>query len=121
MITDTAPTPRGKADGTGIHGVDRSPDGELLATLWRHRAAGAVVTRNGHTAQIRAFLAAHGAPPELPVVHVPKGESKLAAVRRGLRDEELALLVDDSVAELTDAALAAMPTVHRVLFVRTLL
>ena len=23
----------GKADGTGIHGVDRSPDGELLATV----------------------------------------------------------------------------------------
>ena len=34
---------------------------------------------------------------------------------------QVALLVDDSIAELTEPSLAALATVHRVLFVRALI
>jgi hypothetical protein len=64
---------------------------------------------------------AHGAPPELEIVHVKKGEAKGTQLREGLREGELALLVDDSIAELAHPSVALRPDVHRVLFVRAVL
>ena len=50
-----------------------------------------------------------------------KGEAKGTQLREGLRDGELALLVDDSVAELAHPTVALRTDVHRVLFVRAVL
>ena len=100
----------------GKHGCDD----ELLALLWERRGA-CFLTRNGHTDAIRAFLAAHGAPPELEVRHVPRGQPKGEALRRGLAEGAAALLVDDSIAELIHPSVADAPNVHRVLFVRVIM
>ena len=80
-----------------------------------------MLTRNGHAAAIRDFLDAHGAPPGLEIRHAAKGQPKGDLLRLGLREEEVALLVDDSIAELVHPSVAEHPAVHRVLFVRALL
>ncbi len=54
-------------------------------------------------------------------MHVKKGEAKGTQLREGLRDGELALLVDDSVTELAHPTVALRTDVHRVLFVRAVL
>ena len=109
-----------RSGGRPVHGT-HGCDEELLALLWAWRGAGLILTRNSHTEAIRAFLAAHGAPPELEIRHVQKGEPKGAALRAGLRVGEAALLVDDSITELVHPSAAEAPEVHRVLFVRALL
>ena len=96
-------------------------DEELLALMWERRGACIILTRNSHTEAIRAFLHAHGAPPEIQICHVKKGVPKGGALRAGMRADELAILVDDSIAELTHPSVADAPTVYRVLFVRALL
>jgi hypothetical protein len=109
-----------RSGGRPVHGT-HGCDEELLALLWAWRGACLILTRNSHTEAIRAFLAAHGAPPELEIRHVQKGEPKGAALRAGLRAGEAALLVDDSITELVHPSAAEAPEVHRVLFVRALL
>ena len=118
-------------------------DEELLALLWRYADVCEIVTRNQHTEAIRAFLDANGAPPAaaLPIRTVRRGQSKADYVLAGLDDEacadshaagddersqhaprpRAAVMVDDSVAELAEARVAADARVHRVLFVRALL
>jgi len=101
----------------GKHGCDE----DLLALLWERRGACLILTRNGHTAAIRAFLAAHGAPPDVEIRHAKKGQPKGELLREGMREGDVALLVDDSIAELVHPSAAEHPAVHRVLFVRGLL
>ena len=104
-------------------------DEELCALLWQYDGLCEIVTRNGHTAAIRAFLASNGAPEDIPIRTVRKGQSKADFILAGLEAEDsggkgeqsVVLFVDDSVAELVDPRLTADPRVHRVLFVRALL
>ena len=125
-------------------------DEDLCALLWQFHGLCEVVTRNGHTQAIRAFLTAHGAPADVPIRTVKKGQSKAdyalaglpesfcgetaQAVKEGgdgggdgdgsLEEEEeraAVLMVDDSIAELVDERVAKDARVHRVLFVRALL
>ena len=90
-----------------------------------------VVTRNRHVADIVAFLAHHGVRDAASKVHsVSRGESKAGAMRaamasaaaRGGKTENLAeaeaVFVDDSIAELMDEEVAAIPGLTRVLFSR---
>ena len=101
----------------GKHGCDE----DLLALLWERRGACLILTRNGHTNAIRDFLAAHGAPPDVEIRHAKKGQPKGELCREGLCEGDVALLVDDSIAELVHPSAAEHPAVHRVLFVRGLL
>ena len=112
-----ANTKSGGAPVVGKHLIDE----ELLVLLWRYSGRCELVTRNGHTGAIRAFLNASGAPPEaeLPIRTVRKGQSKADYVCAG--EDGSVLFVDDSVAELAEARVAADSRVHRVLFVRALL
>ena len=112
-----ANTKSGGAPVVGKHLIDE----ELLVLLWRYSGRCELVTRNGHTDAIRAFLNASGAPPEaeLPIRTVRKGQSKADYVCAG--EDGSVLFVDDSVAELAEARVAADSRVHRVLFVRALL
>ena len=96
-------------------------DDELCALMWTHHGRCSIVTRNSHRDAIGAFLAAHGAPPHVPIHVVSKGQSKSDVVLAGLAGDGHALVVDDSVAELVDQRLADDRRVHRVLFVRALL
>ncbi len=81
----------------------------------------AYAQHHAHTNATRASSQAHGAPPELEIVHVKKGEAKGTQLREGLQEGEVALLVDDSIAELAHPTVALRPDVHRVLFVRAVL
>ena len=90
-----------------------------------------VVTRNRHVADIAAFLAHHGVRDAASKVHsVSRGESKAGAMRAAMasaaargektenRAEAEAVFVDDSIAELMDEEVAAIPGLTRVLFSR---
>ena len=90
-----------------------------------------VVTRNRHVADIAAFLAHHGVRDAASKVHsVSPGESKAGAMRAAMasaaargektenRAEAEAVFVDDSIAELMDEEVAAIPGLTRVLFSR---
>ena len=90
-----------------------------------------VVTRNRHVADIVAFLAHHGVRDAASKVHsVSRGESKAGAMRAAMasaaargektenRAEAEAVFVDDSIAELMDEEVAAIPGLTRVLFSR---
>jgi hypothetical protein len=111
-------TRSGGAPIVGKHALDD----ELGAILWRYPALCEVVTRNGNTEAIRAFLAANGAPSEIPIRTVPKGHSKAEFVLGGgLPPSCTVLMVDDSIAELVEERVATDLRVHRVLFVRALL
>ncbi|CAE8651674.1 unnamed protein product, partial [Polarella glacialis] len=115
-----AMTRTGAAPEFGKHGVDT----ELLSLLCLHGPRCVIVTRNSHREEIRAFLAAHGSPADVPVHVVKRPASKAEHVLAGLSTEdgeERVLFVDDSIAELVDPALAADERVHRILFVRGLL
>lgn len=98
-----------------------SADSDLMSLLWLHRAACMIVTRNSHTEAIRAFLSANGAPADVPVHSIRRPTSKAEVLVPSLGPEEQAILVDDSIAELTDPMVAGQERVHRVLFVRALL
>ena len=86
-----------------------------------HAACAQRARSSTHTDATRASSQAHGAPPELEIVHVKKGEAKGTQLREGLQEGEVALLVDDSIAELAHPTVALRPDVHRVLFVRAVL
>jgi hypothetical protein len=91
-----------------------------------------VVTRNRHVADIAAFLAHHGVRDAASKVHsVSRGESKAGAMRAAMasaaargekkenrKAEAEAVFVDDSIAELMDEEVAAIPGLTRVLFSR---
>jgi hypothetical protein len=64
----------------GKHALDE----ELCALLWQFPSACEIVTRNGHTAAIRAFLASSGAPADIRIHTVRKGQSKADYVLAGL-------------------------------------
>ena len=100
-----------------------------------------VVTRNRHVDDIVAFLAHHGVRDAKRKVHnVARGESKAGAIIDVMRAAKCALaekakadssreaeehlrfasavFVDDSIAELVDEEVAAIPGLTRVLFSR---
>lgn len=118
-----ATTKSGCAPVVGKHMLDP----ELLSLLCIFRGSCAVVTRNPHSVEISAFLAAHGAPSDTPVHVVRKPRSKAEQVAECLErsdvaeDKSTAVIVDDDVAELVDERLADNKRVHRVLFMRTAL
>lgn len=108
-----------KSGGVPIFGK-HSVDMELLSLMWQHQGACAIVTRNSHVEEIAAFLAAHGAPHDLPIHSLRRPRSK--AEHFGvLQGNERAIFVDDSMAELVDPLIANNERVHRVFFVRGLL
>ena len=119
--TKRGESPRAKgtpADPFAPHTVD--PD---LAAL----CAGAapcevhVVTRNSHTADIAAFLAARGAAVPLEHIHhVGKGASKADVVLAATAADDAALIVDDDLRELVShpSLMALRPNLERLIFVR---
>jgi len=105
-------------------------DKELMSVATSHGETH-VVTRNRHVADIAAFLAHHGVRDAASKVHsVSPGESKAGAMRAAMasaaargektenRAEAEAVFVDDSIAELMDEEVAAIPGLTRVLFSR---
>jgi guanyl-specific ribonuclease Sa len=115
-------------------------DAALMSVATSHRETH-VVTRNRHVDDIAAFLAHHGVRDAKRKVHnVARGESKAVAIidvmRKAKRaraekakadssfeaEEHLrfasAVFVDDSIAELVDEEVAAIPGLTRVLFSR---
>ena len=103
----------------GVHSIDD----ELAALASQFESH--VVTRNSHRSEIELFLKARSLSVE--AVHVvTKGTSKAAAMLKVCRalaapcrdDGPRGLLVDDSVAEVCDEAVAALPSLVRVLFRR---
>jgi hypothetical protein len=111
-----ASTKAGGAPEVGKHTIDE----ELCALMWEHKGKVSIVTRNSHREDINAFLAAHGAPPGVPVHVVNKKMSKADFVCPNGSDAEAILFVDDSIAELVDPQIMCRPNIHRVLFVRAL-
>jgi len=112
----------------------------LMSVATSHRETH-VVTRNRHVDDIAAFLAHHGVRDAKRKVHnVARGESKAGAIIDVMRkakcaraekakadssieaEEHLrfasAVFVDDSIAELVDEEVAAIPGLTRVLFSR---
>lgn len=91
-----------------------------------------VVTRNRHADDIAAFLARRGVRDAERKAHrAARGESKAGVIREVLRaaaarralgsaDERCpgSIFVDDSIAELMDEEVAAIPGLARVLFSR---
>eukprot|EP00933_Yihiella_yeosuensis_P052295 TRINITY_DN5031_c0_g1_i3.p2 TRINITY_DN5031_c0_g1~~TRINITY_DN5031_c0_g1_i3.p2 ORF type:complete len:282 (-),score=52.24 TRINITY_DN5031_c0_g1_i3:83-928(-) len=108
-----------RSGGEPIIGKD-SADSELLALLWEHEKACAVVTRNSHVKEIKKFLAHHGAPEDLPIHSLRRPRSKAEHIVPGLKDGDSAIFVDDSIAELMDPLVSVDSRVHRVLFVRAI-
>ena len=112
-------------------------DAALMSVATSHRETH-VVTRNRHVDDIAAFLAHHGVRDAKRKVHnVARGESKARAIRAVMRAaaaraekaeadsceaEDVrfasAVFVDDSIAELVDEEVAAIPGLTRVLFSR---
>jgi hypothetical protein len=115
-------------------------DAALMSVATSHRETH-VVTRNRHVDDIAAFLAHHGVRDAKRKVHnVARGESKAGAIIDVMRaakcaraekakadssreaEEHLrfasAVFVDDSIAELVDEEVAAIPGLTRVLFSR---
>ena len=106
-------------------------DRALMSVATSHRETH-VVTRNAHVDDIAAFLARRGVRDAERKVHrAARGESKATAIRAVLRAAaarrpELAepprravsIFVDDSIAELMDEEVAAIPGLSRVLFSR---
>ena len=111
----------------------------MMSVATSHRETH-VVTRNRHVDDIAAFLAHHGVRDAKRKVHnVARGESKAGAIIDVMRkakcaragkakadsreaEEHLrfasAVFVDDSIAELVDEEVAAIPGLTRVLFSR---
>jgi hypothetical protein len=115
-------------------------DAALMSVATSHRETH-VVTRNRHVDDIAAFLAHHGVRDAKRKVHnVARGESKAGAIIDVMRAAKCALaekakadssreaeehlrfasavFVDDSIAELVDEEVAAIPGLTRVLFSR---
>jgi len=109
-----ANTRKGNAPIIGKHTVDM----ELLSLFWLYPDACMVVTRNCHVAEIRAFLAAHGAPEAVPVHSLRRPASKASCITSGLDDDHKVLFIDDRIEELVDPLISNDSRVHRVLFVR---
>ena len=112
---------RGGADPTRCHGKGATAhaiDTELhTAASLPYVVETHVVTRNRHTAEIRAFLAERGV--DVSSVHsTPSGESKAAFMLANLGDGERALFVDDSAGEICDPRIAGDERIFRVLFAR---
>eukprot|EP00929_Paragymnodinium_shiwhaense_P062013 TRINITY_DN30961_c0_g1_i2.p1 TRINITY_DN30961_c0_g1~~TRINITY_DN30961_c0_g1_i2.p1 ORF type:complete len:676 (+),score=90.79 TRINITY_DN30961_c0_g1_i2:102-2030(+) len=112
-----ATTRSGGQPFVGKHNVDQ----ELLSLFWKCPGACAIVTRNPHVAEIRAFLASHGGPEDAVVHSLKRPRSKAEFILPDLASGDTAVFVDDSIAELVDPLIARDPRVFRVLFVRGML
>ena len=120
-------TKTGSSPMQGRHSVDPELAGLAAAHPCVH-----VVTRNSHVDDIREFLTREGVPASVGVHHVGKGKSKADVIRALLREGVTAsggdgeppgvaaVFVDDSIAELLDDQVAAVPELTRVLFSRVL-
>ena len=62
-------------------------DVDLMSLMWNHPCV--IVTRNQHQEDIRLFLIAQGAPPDIQILTVKKKESKAAYVIGNLQDTQL--------------------------------
>lgn len=111
-----------KSGGSPLQGV-HALDGELAAQAAARPTY--VVTRNRHVDEIRTFLGAKGMQ-VAGITHVRKGVSKAAAMLELLPSLERspacggirAIFADDDVREVSDPAVAALPSLLRVLFRR---
>ena len=109
---------RGGQHGNKGRGAAHAIDAELhTAASLPYVAETHVVTRNRHTAEIRAFLAERGV--DVASVHsTPSGESKAAFMLATLGEGERGLFVDDSAGEICDPRIAGDVRIFRVLFAR---
>ena len=103
-----------KSGANPLHG-EHSVDAELHETAARFPVH--VLTRNRHTEQIRAFLAARGVP-IVDIHSTPTGESKAQYMQQVLAHEEAAVFVDDDANEMHDPRVAGDARLFRVLFER---
>ena len=79
-----------------------------------------IVTRNSFRDDIRTFLRRYGVPESVSVISVKKHQSKADAVLDPARlgEGQLALFVDDMIAEHLDPQFIGNKSVRRVLFSR---
>lgn len=109
-----------KSGGMPVVGK-HTADEELISLFWRYKESCMVVTRNSHVAEIKDFLVAHGAPENVAVHSIRRPRSKAQEFLPLLGERDIAMIVDDGIAELVDPLVSGDDRVHRMLFLRAML